>query len=433
MTPPKFVVALASVMLAATVGVSGCGRQPTPTPPKPTDPSEQQLVGDFTGAGQIPGALASARRLGTVDRRLSVVTSLSARIEYTSTSGIDDAKTQVTGTVFVPRGNPPEGGWPVIAFAPAPTGIQPECAPSLSPTLLGSADFVRLLVKAGYVVTMPDYQGLGLDKTYYPYLDATTAGYNVIDAVRATRKLVPTASDRWIGVGLSEGGQATWAANELAAKYGQGLSLLGTASIAPPADITGFADAAASGGLTKEQQLTLQLILAALHNAHADFSLDEYRHGIVKDKWDVLLACNESAASERAAVADEITADDLRPASPQAVADLRNYLQMMGLPIAPAAAPMIVVYGGTDSVIPPAWIDRALTAACAMNDVIDIQLQPANGHDDIDLAPALDWVKNRFQGDPAPDSCAPPPAPLETGDDQASADSGDVAETEEGQ
>src|SRR5205807_6553486 len=180
-------------------------------------------------------------------------TSLAARIEYTSTSGITGGTEQVTGTVFVPTGKPPQGGWPVVAYAHATTGIEPECAPSLSPTLLNSSTIVTTLVKAGFVVTLPDYQGLGLDKTYHPYLDATTAGYNVIDAVRATRKLVPQASIRWVGLGLSQGGQATWAANQLHSNYRAGLPLLGTVSLSPPPDITRFADPRAPRELTKQR------------------------------------------------------------------------------------------------------------------------------------------------------------------------------------
>lgn len=413
MTRPNYIVAFTAVMLLAAVSVGGCTKDPQPVPPAPTNALEQPLIGDFTGAGEVPGALSAATTLPTIDRRLSAVTSLAARVVYTSTSGIDQRRTQVTGTVLVPNAKPPEGGWSIIAFGHATTGIQPECAPSRSPSLLGSAQFVKLLLKAGYVVAIPDYQGLGIDGTYHPYLDPTTAGYNVIDAVRATRKLVPDASDRWVGLGLSQGGQATWAANDLTAEYGQGLSLLGTVSIAPPADITGFADAAASGELTKEQQPTLQLILAALHNEDPAFPLDDYRRGVVKDKWDVLSACEGPAATERSEVAGQITPDDLRPASPEAVVKLRGHLQAMNLPRGPAAAPMLVIYGGIDSLVPAAWTDRALSAACGMGDVIDIQLQPDKGHEDIDFAPALAWVKDRFDGVPAVNSCESFGAPVE--------------------
>lgn len=405
--------ALACLAVATGLAVSGCGDDTAEQPPSAV--TGMRLEADYSGAKEVPGALSDATTLPTIDRRLRAASSTAARIEYTSTSGVTGALTQVTGTVFVPQGTPPQGGWPIVAYAHATTGTRPECAPSLSSTLLRSSNTVAALVKAGFVVTVPDYQGLGLDTTYHPYLDSTTAGYNVIDAVKATRRLVPDASDRWVGIGLSQGGQATWAANELAAEYGGGLNLLGTASLSPAADITGFADAAATGTLTKEQAPALPLILESLKQGHPDLNLDDYRRGIVKDKWDVLMACQGPQVGERNRVTDEITPDDLRPATPQSVDVLRDYLKQMSLPHRPTSAPMLVIFGGQDLLVPPAWTDRALDYACAEGDVIDIRFQPDKGHSDIDVYSAFGWLNARFKGDPAPNSCEgralPPPEP----------------------
>lgn len=363
------------------------------------------LKPDTTGTGEAPGALAAATTLPTLDRRLLSATSLAARIEYTSTSGITDGRTQVTASVFVPRGTPPQGGWPVVVFGHATTGIQPECAPSLSPTLLGASTAIAALVKAGYLVTVPDYQGLGLATSEHPYLDSTTVGYNVIDSVRAARRLVADASDRWLAAGVSQGGQAAWAANELAGGYGQGLSMVGAVSLSPPTDLTGFAELAAAGTLTKDQQASLQLILVALATEHPDLRLDDYRRGVVAQKWDVLSSCEDSTATQRTEAIEQIGPDDLRPSGPDQTAVLTDYLQRRGLPKVPTAAPMLVIYGGADSFLPGAWTDRALTAACTMGDVIDIQFQPEKGHSDIDVSMAFGWINERFAGQPAANSC----------------------------
>jgi acetyl esterase/lipase len=404
MNRARFGTATACLVLATGIAVSGCSH-PAPAKQEPSATTGMHLNADYTGAGQEPGALADATTLPTIDRRLRATTSLAARIEYTSTSGITGGTEQATGAVFVPVGKAPESGWPIVAYAHSTTGIGPECAPSLSPTLLNSSTIVATLVKAGFVVTMPDYQGLGLNKTYHPYLDATTAGYNVIDAVRATRRLVPGASNRWVGLGLSQGGQATWAANELAANYNGGMALVGTVSLSPAADITGLADAAAAGTLTPEQAPALPLILSWLKKAYPDLNLDDYRRGIVQDKWDTLMACQGPKAAEREKITPQITADDLRPSSPAAVDTLRGYLQKMSLPQGPTASPMLVIYGGKDNLVPSAWTEHALTAACAMGDIIDIQTQPDKGHTDIDISSAFSWVNDRFRGVPAPNSC----------------------------
>jgi pimeloyl-ACP methyl ester carboxylesterase len=396
--------ALVCVVTAIVLSAMGRERNATASapPPAPAAASGVPLKGDFSGSGA--GTLLSASTMPTLDRRLWEVTSLSARITYASTNAFDGT-TQVSGTVFVPQGKPPSGGWPIVAYGHSTTGIQSDCAPSLDSTLLNFSTPIAGLVQAGYVVVMSDYQGLGLDRWRHPYLDSTTLGYNIIDSVEATRKLVPDASNRWLAFGTSEGAQAAWAANELAPDHAGGLTLVGTVSVSPPADINGFADAAAAGTLTPDQMPVLQWILASLKDQYPDLNLDDYRRGIVADKWDVLSACRGPAAGERAKIAGQMTADDLRPSSPAAVETLRGYLEKSTLPQGPTAAPMLVMYGGNDSLIPPAWTNQALDKACQMGDVIQIQLEPDKGAADIDASAADEWINARFNGDPAQDDC----------------------------
>jgi hypothetical protein len=66
---------------------------------------------------------------------------------------------------------------------------------------------------------------------------------------------------------------------------------------------------------------------------------------------------------------------------------------------------MLVMYGGNDALIPPAWTNQALDKACQMGDVIQIQLEPDKGAADIDASAADEWINARFNGDPAQDDC----------------------------
>jgi pimeloyl-ACP methyl ester carboxylesterase len=250
-----------------------------------------------------------------------------------------------------------------------------------------------------------DYQGLGKDGTYHPYLDATTEGQNLIDSVRAARKLVPNASNRWAAFGGSQGGQAAWAANELAAGYAPDLQLVGTASYSAPLAIDGFVDAAVEGTLTLEQRLALLQVLGALAEESADFRLDDYRRGAAKDDWDTLMACKGPLTAERDRLANDVTSDDLRPSDPQAAESLRARLQAMSLPKVPATAPMLIVYGGQDQLVPPVWTDRALDEACRKGDVIQIELQPDRGHADVDGGSAFPWINQRFADEPTRNDC----------------------------
>ena len=402
----------AGVLLAvALLVLTGCGAERTATPPPAAD-TGVALPGDFGGAG--PGTLIDATTLPLIDRRLKAVTTVSARVTYASTSGITNEPTEVTGTVFAPNGRPPEGGWPIIAFGHPTTGIQPECGPSLSPTLMNLSSTILYFVKAGYVVAMSDFQGLGGDGTYHPYLDATTAAYNVIDSVRATRKVVPDTSDRWLAFGMSQGAQASWAANELAGQYGAGLNLVGSVSLSPPMDISPLADLAADGTLSPEQRPAYMALLQTWANEDANVDLDQFRRGVVKQDWNLMLQCEFATSEERSRALEQVTADDLRPSTIEGTNAVRDRLLRSTLPRGQTTAPALVIYGGQDALIAPAWTDAALQRACEMGDVVDINLQPDKGHADIDVSSTLPWVADRFNGVPAPNSCPSfvPPAEI---------------------
>ncbi|MBY6413782.1 lipase [Rhodococcus sp. BP-252] len=379
----------------------------------PAQPDSAALGGTLTAdySGDGPGSLVSADDLLTVDRRLSGISSTVARVVYRSTSGVDGSATEVSGTIFAPEGDAPDGGWPIIAYGHGTTGVQPDCAPSTDPELLGSSPIVTALVRSGYVVAVSDYQGLGLDSSYHPYLDATTAANNLIDSVRAAQKLVPDASDRWASFGGSQGGQAAWAANELAGTYGDGLEMVGSVSLVPAADITGLARAAADGTLTADQKPLLQWVLVGLAESHPEIDLDDYRRGIVAERWDELSACGGPLAADRTELAAQIDDDDLRPATPEAERALEGYLREMSLPKTRSAAPMLVIYGGQDSLITQSWTDGAIAAACAAGDTVESLLQPNAGHADIDGAAAFSWITARFAGTPAVSTCPAPPQP----------------------
>lgn len=366
------------------------------------------IEADYGGDG--PGSLISAEEMLTIDRRVSSISSVAARVLYASTSGVDGSETEVSGTVFAPQGSPPEGGWPVIAYGHGTTGVLPDCAPSTDPELLGSSPIVAALVRSGYVVAVSDYQGLGVESTYHPYLDATTAGYNLIDSVRAAQKLVPGTSNRWAAFGGSQGGQAAWAANELAESYGTGLTVVGSVSLVPAADIAGLAGAAATGTLTADQKPLLQWVLVGLAESYPDIDLDDYRRGTVEEYWNELSSCGGPLAEDRTAIAAQIGDDDLRPSTPEAEQVLESYLREMSLPLGPAAAPMLVLYGGEDTLITQAWTDGAVAAGCAVGDSIQSVLQPEAGHADIDGAAAFPWLSDRFAGVPAVSYC-----PVNTG------------------
>ncbi|OMB94335.1 hypothetical protein A5733_14240 [Mycobacterium sp. NS-7484] len=382
------------LLTVALTVLSACGGSSEPAPAQDADDA---------------GHVLSQSPLDNLVPALRDASSEAKVMTYASRNGVNDAVSHVTGTVFVPKADPPKDGFPIVALGHRTAGTAADCAPSLSPDLRGEAATVVALLNAGYVVTVPDYQGLGKPSTpddydFHPYLDSTTAAYNMIDAVRAARTVVPTTSTSWAALGAQEGGQAAWAANELVDNYGHGLNLVATAALAPMADIDGLADAAAAGTLTTGQKLAYVGYLAALKDQYYyDFELDDYRRGAAQQHWDALLSCTDPA--QRTALAEQISADDLRPATPEAMQALQGYLQKTNLPQGPTQAPMYVIYGGRDDVIPAVWTDRALADACTMGDGIQIAFWPDKTREQIEPVAALGWLTERMKSIPAANDC----------------------------
>jgi pimeloyl-ACP methyl ester carboxylesterase len=154
---------------------------------------------------------------------------------YRST-GPDGKANAVSGSLALPKGRAPKGGWPVITYAHGTTGSADACAPTRgydANTLVSYAyPLLRRWLKAGYAVVRTDYEGLGTPGVH-AYLGGPTEGYSVLDAVRAARRLEPRLSRRLVVAGHSQGGHAALFAASLAPSWTPELRLRGTVAFAP--------------------------------------------------------------------------------------------------------------------------------------------------------------------------------------------------------
>jgi pimeloyl-ACP methyl ester carboxylesterase len=179
-----------------------------------------------------PGTLIWARRQTGPD---AIAGRRSRLILYRST-GPDGKANAVSGSLAVPRGKAPRGGWPVITYAHGTTGSADTCAPTRSydaGTLVSYAyPLLKRWLNAGYAVVRTDYEGLGTPGVH-AYLGGETEGYSVLDAVVAARALEPRLSKRFVIAGHSQGGHAALFAAALAHSRAKKLSLRGTVAFAP--------------------------------------------------------------------------------------------------------------------------------------------------------------------------------------------------------
>lgn len=364
-----------------------------------SDPEPLVIADPGTGSGSIVSAETMPNL--PIQVRLSGVNA--ARVVYRSEQpGVGER--EVSGSVFTPEGDAPDGGWPVISFAHGTTGIEQACAPSESSSLLGASALVQGYTTAGFAVAITDYEGLGHSGDH-AYLDNITAGYDVIDAVRALRNVFPDVGTRWAAFGGSQGGGAAWAANELAGSYAPELDLVGAAALAPAANMVGLVDKAIAGTLTTDQGPLLQWVLESLSRRDPALNLDDYRSGNAAQDWSALTGCTPDKAAARDDAVKRLGDRDFAPKSDESADALRDALTAMAVPKGPASAPMLVAYGDADTFIDAAWTDAALAQACALGDVVTIDRQVGRGHGDVNGDNVNQWIADRFAGAPAQNDC----------------------------
>jgi Secretory lipase len=357
---------------------------------------------DMTGSG--PGSLVTATTMPGVTRTFEGSDLQAARVVYRSTEGDTGEPTVVSGSVFVPKGKAPQGGWRVVTFGHATLGIEGPCAPSLSPDLLGFLRYVKVLTDLGYAVALADFQGLGT-KGVHPYSDSRTAGLNMIDAVRALKRTFPDVSDTYAAFGDSQGGGAAWAADEQAADYAPELHIVGGLAASPAADISGLVDKAQQGTLTSEQRAVMQSVIESLARLHPELDRNDFRRGGAAHYWNVLSDCTPGAAYRRANAIGQLGPRDFTPRTPEAADRLRELLQQWALPQKPLSAPLYVWYGGVDPYIDAAWTKAAIERACQLGGSVTVEFDPGGGHNPPDALALIKWMTDRFDGKPAKNDC----------------------------
>jgi hypothetical protein len=349
------------------------------------------------------GEIVTNEPLTNLDSSVRDLAGDARRATYRSTSGISGAGTEVSGIFFIPKGDPPAGGWPVISLAHGTTGLNPDCAPSAQPHLLGYSGSVAGALSLKAAVALTDYEGLGT-AGQHPFLEPKTAAFNVIDAVRAIRSLFPATSARWLAYGQSQGGQAVWSANELNGFYaGADLQMMGVVALAPAANLSGLAESAFNERLSSAQLQLMPLVVTGVARSFPGVPLDHLLHGVAGQSTNELIGCGPAADAMRA----KLTPQDVKPTSRADADALAESLRKMALPQGPLSAPMIVVSGSRDEVVPPVWIRFAVGQSCRLGGTLEYSEQEGADHGQVGPdKQVLTWIADRVANKPASSNCA---------------------------
>ncbi len=150
------------------------------------------------------------------------------RILYASIDGVGGQRpVTVSGALFLPKGTPPKGGWPVVSWGHGTVGIADVCAPSWQGRSYRDVKYLNAWLAEGFAVVASDYQGLGTPGGH-PLLNNRAAAYGILDAAHAVIAGTPGLSNRVIIVGQSQGGAGAVAAAGYAPVYTPDLGVKAT-------------------------------------------------------------------------------------------------------------------------------------------------------------------------------------------------------------
>jgi pimeloyl-ACP methyl ester carboxylesterase len=319
---------------------------------------------------------------------------------YTSRTpqGNEDA---VSGSVSIPKGKPPKGGWPVITYAHGTTGSADICAPSRvhagSPAQ-SSITYVdpqlNAWVKAGYAVVRTDYQGLGTPGPH-PYLIGKSEGRSVLDIVRAAQQMFPRIGHRFMIAGHSQGGQAALFAAGEAASWTPNLKLKGTVAYAPASHL--LTQAKALPALTTPSALTAlaTMIVQGTTTASANVDPNKLLSPQVKQFYPLLnQTCLPQLAQTRRlggiAPSDMLTGANKAPI--YRVLDGEN-------PDVTTAAPVFIAQGTADTTVFPQFTTQLSNELKGLGDQVRYQMFHGVDHGAIVNAAepdVLPWFQKRL-------------------------------------
>jgi alpha-beta hydrolase superfamily lysophospholipase len=292
----------------------------------------------------------------------------------------------VSGSVSVPKGRPPEGGWPVISYAHGTTGTADVCAPSRNRKGDPAAGYISYIdpelndwLKAGYAVVRSDFQGLGTPGPH-AYLIGKAEGRGVLDIVRAARTLDPGIGKRFLISGHSQGGHAALFAAGEAKSYVPDLALRGTVAYAPASHLKEQAELlpalTAPSGLTALAALIVQGATTA-STAAAPIDPDLLLSDQVLGYYPLVNQLCLSQLSTPNRLAGIAPSTMIRPMADTAA--LFSLLEKQN-PAVETKAPVLIAQGDADTTVFKLFTDPLVSELSNLGDKVTYKVYPGVDH-----------------------------------------------------
>jgi hypothetical protein len=330
------------------------------------------------------------------------------RLLYTSTEGLFGQDTvAVSGALFLPPGEPPEGGWPLMAWTHGTVGVADNCAPSYNGRQSRDTTYLNYWLANGYAIVASDYQGLGTPGTH-PYLATRPAAYSNLDAIRAVQRADFPVSDAVVLLGQSQGGGAALATGGLSQSYAPELDIRGVVATGPP-----YFSAEAMLALDKvrprdkvDPKLGYNfLALAMLGMIDPVFELEDY---VSEEGLPLAKAVGDTCYAElkKRIRSEELTYNKAFKRSPAKVLEQafkRMEYATLGLPM-----PVFMGTGGKDKDAPVRMQQALVRDACSAGSRVQAHFYVTGTHGSVVNGSTEDsskFVEAAFAGKPIPGNC----------------------------
>ena len=354
----------------------------------------------FAGRVPAPGGLI---RTVPLNPELSVAGAARAyRILY-STTDQHNLRAVSTGAVFVPKGEAPPGGWPVIAWAHGTVGLGDDCTPSAQPRSARDNEYLSHWLSEGYVVVGSDYTGLGTPGLM-SYLNSVATAHAIIDSVIAAHHMELPLSPKWALVGQSQGGAAAVASARWATEFsmGTGLDYRGVVATGTPANIDDVV-------ITAGPDMVLPPGLGPIASAYTAYILAGFRE-LRPDVNSVLTPAGLTAADQAetlctaplSAAVTGLTPPQFFSAPLASLPDMRRALaDFMGTPISGYDRPIFLGVGLKDRDVPPSSTLKFADQLKANGQDVALYVYPEDDHSSTVLTSMADstpFLQAQFAG-----------------------------------
>ena len=418
MKPMKLLLASAAVLALAACEQKAPEPQPTELGPDtaqadiptitPIPAQGDGGVADFYDlAGPAPAKPGTLIRTEAQPEGTSLAEAAQAmRILYSSTNGLDGkTPVAVSGSLFVPKGEAPAGGFPLIAWAHGTVGIADTCAPSNNPRSERDTKYLNHWLQQGYAVVASDYQGLGTPGGH-PYLATRPASYSVLDAIRAVQGDPNlNIAKSVVLVGQSQGGGAAFATAGEAVSYAPELDIRGTVATGTPYFTNDTAPAVRDPAAVSPVFAYAIYIMYLAEQADPSFKIAYYAN----EKAASLIESTRTQCFGK--TAKLIMDEKFSPATAftkDPTPAIAKYYPLMSYSTLKVKGPVFVGTGGQDKDVPPAGQQRLVNDACTAGAVIEHKIYANLDHSGTvngSLADSTPFVKKAFAGEAITGNC----------------------------